>query len=204
MSRLIDLTGQRFGRLTVQKYDKCAYWLCACDCGNTVRVDGSHLRKGVTQSCGCLQKDLTHQRFAKHNMRSSRLYSCWTNMKNRCLNSNSTEFHNYGGRGIEVCQEWLDSFETFRDWALANGYADNLTIDRIDVNGNYEPSNCRWATAKEQANNTTKNHYITHNGISKSMMLWAEEFHIPYNKMRYLVYSGLSIDEILRTCGGIQ
>ena len=144
MPKLNDLTGQRFGRLTVLERTELK-WLCKCDCGNKKIVAGGHLVSGDTKSCGCLR--------IKHGMRNTRLYSIWHGMKERCYNTKHKFYKHYGGRGIKVCEEWKNDFQTFADWALSHGYADNLTIDRIDVNGNYEPSNCQWATNAEQQRN---------------------------------------------------
>lgn len=116
----------------------------------------------------------------KHNGCYTRLYSIRQNMKSRCYNRNHIEYANYGGRGITICEEWKNSFEAFRDWALSHGYADNLSIDRIDNDGNYTPENCRWATKKEQANNRKSNRLITYNGKTQNLKQWADESGIDY------------------------
>ena len=179
-----DLKGQKFGRLTVierakKENERHAVWLCICDCGNYVTVKSDNLKSGNSKSCGCLAKELTRQRSLKHGEFGSRLYNIWAHMKNRCNNPSDKRYKDYGGRGITFCKEWND-FESFRDWASANGYRDDLTIDRIDVNGNYEPSNCRWATIEEQANNKRNNLVYTLNGRTQTLAQWCEEYGMNY------------------------
>ena len=164
--RFIDLTGQRFGKLTVIKrsenkeYQNCrqthVQFLCQCDCGNKVVVTSNNLRTGHTQSCGCEKIQLVVNRSKKHGMTNTRLYGVWNTMRQRCLNPNNHKYKNYGGRGIKVCDEWLHDFMAFYDWSMDNGYKPGLTIDRINNDGNYEPNNCRWTTMKVQNNNRRK------------------------------------------------
>lgn len=187
--KTIDLTGQKFGRLTViaraqSNKDGQPRWMCQCDCGNTTISYGMHLKSGASKSCGCLTAEKSRERATKHGLSTTKLYPIWKGIKHRCYNPNNKRFMHYGAKGIRICTEWQGNFKVFYDWAMANGYKDGLTIERIDINGNYEPSNCRWATTKEQANNKSQNHFLTYNGKTQTMAQWAEETGIKYTTLR--------------------
>ncbi len=179
-----DLTGQRFGRLVVlsramkdELPDKNLYsqvfWKCQCDCGNVKFVSSGHLRDGHTKSCGCLHDENARTVGKTHGMTHTRLHAIWSNMVQRCTNPKNTKYKDYGARGIHVCSEWRD-FAVFCEWAYNNGYQQDLTIDRIDVDGNYCPENCRWATNFEQMRNMTVNHWITYKGETHILADWVK------------------------------
>lgn len=194
MGKFIDLTGKRFGKLTVLNRapdfgsgrDRETMWRCQCDCGKTTDVRGVSLRNGHTRSCGCLQPE---SHVILHGDCNSRLYSIWRAMRQRCKNPKSGVYASYGGRGITVCPEWDKSYETFRGWALANGYRDDLTIDRIDVNGNYCPENCRWADLPTQFNNKRDSIRLVYNGESRSIREWSEITGISATTIRTRIYT---------------
>lgn len=180
MGKFIDLTNRRFGRLVVIKdtglknRDRRHIWLCKCDCGQMVEVS-SHELGSRTNSCGCLKKETISNLNKSHGLSHSRLFNIWRLMKQRCTNLNCKAYKNYGGRGIVVCDSWFNSFSNFCEWAINNGYADNLTIDRFNNDGNYEPDNCRWVNMKTQNNNRRNNHRITYKGKTQTIQMWADE-----------------------------
>lgn len=181
-AQIKDLTGMRFGKLVAEKIvgkskSGSRKWLCKCDCGNETVVDQYHLSSGHTKSCGCINKELKYI----HGLSRSRIYKIYKGMKTRCYHKECPEYSNYGGRGIKICDEWLDEekgFLNFYNWSNKNGYSEQLTIDRIDVNGNYEPSNCRWVNRKVQMNNTRRNDFIEYNGEVHTLSEWAELYGI--------------------------
>lgn len=207
MSAIKDLTGQRFGRLTVVKRHipnvrGHVTWECVCDCGNTHLASTSCLTGNKTLSCGCLRREQAsriHKLVVpKHGGSKTRLYSIWRNMKSRCNCKTATKYNIYGGKGIKVCDEWV-AFEGFRNWALLNGYSENLSLDRIDGSGNYCPKNCRWVTAKEQANNTSQNRILEYNNKAQTMAQWAEEFQMPYKILSERLRRNWSLERAFTT-----
>lgn len=193
MGTIIDLTGERFGMLKVigqaDSRHGHAMWECKCDCGAKTIVQSGDLRSGRTKSCGCNR--------IVHGGRGSRLYRIWTGVKTRCFNPADHTYARYGARGITVCDEWRDSFEAFRDWALANGYRDDLTLDRKDNNGPYSPENCRWATTKAQENNRRNNRLITYNGKTQTLSQWAEEKGIHRGTIQWRLNHGWEVEKAL-------
>ncbi len=200
--KFIDLTGQKFGRLTVISRDLSrrdrTLWICKCDCGNHTIIEGYCLRTGHTVSCGCYQKEKVSLSNTTHGLRNSRIYKTWCNMKKRCYDTNNNRYYIYGARGIKVCDEWIHSFENFyKD--MGSTYKDELTLDRIDFNGNYCKENCRWATISEQENNKSNNHLITFNGETDTMMNMSKKYHLTYSTLKHRIQRGWNIKEALTT-----
>lgn len=178
MSRTIDLTGRVYGNLTVLKAldkrkNKNVVWLCKCICGEYAEVATGSLKSGNTKSCGCLAKLRLGNKMRTHGMSNTLIYKKWQKMRERCSNSRRKDYKHYGGRGISVCVEWQNGFVPFYNWAIANGHHDNLELDRKNNDGNYEPSNCRWATRSQQMMNTRQNNRITINGEIKTLKEWS-------------------------------
>lgn len=216
--KLVDMTGERFGRATIIKYagkDKhnLYLWECKCDCGTVFVTTGNALRTGRTKSCGCLQKEIASKTLRdynesprkftkghyKHGDNKTRLHSIWCGMRRRCRENNK----HYGARGISVCKEWEESYLSFKKWALENGYEETLSIDRIDNNGNYEPSNCRWVTQTEQCRNRRNTVYLTLDGIAKPLSQWCEEKSFDYKLAIGRYEKGFMPDEIFADVGSV-
>lgn len=208
-----DLTGQRFGRLVAvgvhPTETRKNYWVCQCDCGNMKIVRSDSLQCGAIRSCGCLKKEQDGKNLVLGNGRrkhtetgfkvgGTRLYSIWQGMKARCYNEHDAKYYRYGGRGITICDEWKDNFIAFHDWAIANGYQDDLTIDRIDNDGDYCPENCRWSTQKEQSNNRSTNIKIKIGNATKTLTEWCEIFELDIKKVhhRYKTNGFISVDDL--------
>lgn len=185
---LVDLTGKRFGRIFVvsrsENNGKKTMWNCLCDCGNKKKIYGKSLKDGLVVSCGCFHKEIIKTINKTHGDTGTKLHRAWQNMRARCYRKSSREYENYGGRGITVCEEWMESYENFKEWALSSGYDENLTLDREDVNGNYCPENCRWITNKEQQNNKRNNVLYEYNGQTKTLAQWSDEIGICYKTLQ--------------------
>lgn len=200
-----DIIGKKFGQLTVLSYDhkeqifiknnvKNGYkyfYLCLCKCGNKTLVSRYHLIYKHTQSCGCITNI--------HNLSNSRIFKIFQGMKQRCYNPNTYKYKIYGGRGISICDEWLNNFKSFYNWSIENGYRNNFSIDRIDVNGNYEPSNCRWVDNKAQSNNRRNNHLLTFKNETHSINEWAKILNVKRETLKTRLALGWSIERTLTT-----
>lgn len=207
MGKFIDLTGHKFGRLTVIKKNgkhifpsgsAAITWECVCDCGNIITTSTANLRSGHAKSCGCYKIDKFVNFNKKHGDSHERLYHIWQGIKARCMNPNDTSYADYGGRGITVCSEWLgeNGYDNFKTWSGKNGYKKNLSIDRIDVNGNYEPSNCRWATDMEQASNKRNSVLITYNEETKTASEWSRVYEINVSLILQRLKRGVSTERL--------
>lgn len=202
-------SGQKFGRLTIislhhisSKFDGKRkrvryYYLCKCECGKEKVILKDNLGR-LTNSCGCISKQLAKKRLLKHGLGNIRLYDIWKSMKQRCFYENSISYRNYGGRGITVCDEWKQDFISFYKWATSNGYQDNLTIDRINLDGDYEPSNCRFITMKEQGRNKRNNRVLEYKGESHCISEWAEKMKIKKTTLYKRLKNGWDVEKALK------
>lgn len=191
--------GDTFERLTVikelEKKHGNRRFLCKCVCGNEIQTGSSHLLRGNTKSCGCLRKEQRHK--ITHGKSNTPLYAVWNSMKGRCSNPTYHAYENYGARGIKVCDEWSNDFQKFYDWAIGNGYQKGMTIERNDVNGHYEPSNCSWIPKSKQSENRRTNHYLTYKGETKTMSQWARDLSLKRETIKDRLKSGWSVEDAL-------
>lgn len=205
MKKIKDHKGEVYGRLTVLYFIKReknkTYWKCKCECGNEIIIPITYLTTGDTQSCGCLRKEVTAKTSKKNSfVKNHRLYSIWIDMRRRCYNKNRKSYKYYYKKNICICEQWKNDFAEFQDWSLKNGYKDNLTIDRINNDGNYEPGNCRWVTTFEQNNNMSTNHKIFYKGKEyNSMSAFCRIFNIDYEIFRGRIRHGWDIEKALNT-----
>jgi hypothetical protein len=193
--KIKDIIGNKYGRLTVVSYAyskaRKVYYNCKCECGKEKVVRSDSLKDGTVKSCGCLNYEA---KSVKHNMTGTKLYHVWASMRDRCNNPNDAKYEYYGGKGITVNSNWDADFQSFYNWAIINGYKEGLTIDRRDVNGNYEPDNCRWITQQEQSNNTTRNRNITYNEKTQNITQWSKELGINRNTLNARLNNGWDIE----------
>lgn len=202
--RYAELSGKRFGKLLVlyrvnqtEDGDHAPLWKCQCDCGNTVKVKSGNLMNGKTNSCGCIRREKTSLLGRSRRIYSAtekRLHSIWIDMLRRCENPSNKDFHNYGARGITVFNEW-HTFEAFKVWSFENGYASGLSIDRINVDGGYSPSNCRWVTVMEQANNKRNTRFVNYNGEKISIANLAKKKNISYPTLLARIKAGWNVED---------
>lgn len=203
------LTGEKYGRLTVlseaEGRVQPSGWKrrrvnCICDCGKEKVVRAAHLGSGSTTSCGCYNIERLKERSITHGLRDHRLYKIWGSMKARCYNENAKNYHRYGGRKISICDEWRYDFKVFYDWSMANGYAEDLSIDRKENNGNYTPDNCRWVTMQVQCNNMSNNVMVTHQGTTDTLantLRRLDLFH-KYKKIAQRIYNGKTFKQSIK------
>lgn len=202
-----DITGQKFNLLTAIKRvenDKLgnARWLFACECGNEKVMNGSAVSNGHTKSCGCSLKKANTKKNLKHGHnrvgKRNKIYGVWHGMKSRCYNPNNKRYLGYGGRGILICDEWLNAYEAFYNWAINNGYSDGLTIDRIDNDKGYSPDNCRWATDSEQNRNRRNTVIVEIDGEHKTLVSCVSEYGIKYHTLWERYKRGYRGNELVR------
>ena len=208
MKRVEVKEGERYGRLTIirevepagSSHKRVRRFLCRCDCGNEIICRLPNLKSGTTKSCGCYRKFVSSNRRDCHHLKNTRIYRIWCGMKRRCYNKHNEHFDRYGGRGIIVCDEWKTDFMNFYDWAMSNGYDDKLSIDRINNEGNYEPSNCRWENQKQQIVNSTATIKCSLGGNIVSLSDIADILGVSFKRIRRIVYmlnNGYDMNEIL-------
>jgi hypothetical protein len=206
--KIKTLVGQKFGKLYVKEFwgteNARSLWLCVCECGKEKVLSSKNLLTNKVQSCGCLKNKGYEHGDSIKNGHKERLYKVYKGMVNRCYYPNVPQYKNYGARGISVCDEWLNSYEAFKKWALENGYDENApkyqcTLDRIDGNKNYCPENCRWVSMKEQLNNTSQNVWITANGLTLNIQQWADKLGVLHSTLQTRKRMGWSDEKIVNT-----
>lgn len=192
---LDSLIGKKFNMLTIvsykKKYNNKNYFVCKCDCGNISEIRANHILNDNQYSCGCIRT-----KYENRNVGEA-IYDTWNRMMHRCYDIKHHKYARYGARGISVCDEWKNNYDSFYKWSINNGFQLGLSIDRINNNGNYEPSNCRWATRKQQMNNTSRNKYLTYNNETHTLAEWSDILNIKYNTICSRLHRGKSVTEVL-------
>ena len=211
MANTEEYIGKKFGRLTIvefshkkQRYSSCGkknghdfYYKCKCDCGNETISRIADLKNGKASSCGCYRVERTkeiNKKYETAEFWNTRLYRIYAGIKSRCFNIRNPRYIDYGARGITICDEWKNDFMSFYDWSMKNGYKDYLTIDRIDVNGNYEPSNCRWCTVSDQSNNKRNNHFVVYNGVEMTVKQLSDLCGMKYDTLLCRLLRGWDVE----------
>lgn len=193
--------GDIYGKLKVleevEKGKSGRRFTCECECGNKVTLYSSAFLNGNTKSCGCLRRKLTIEKSTSHGLSKTPLHRVWNSMKQRCNNPNDKAYKNYGARGIKVCEEWKKDFLTFHKWAIESGYQQGLTLERIEVNGNYCPENCKWIPQSEQSPNRRSNNYLTFNGETKTLSQWSRDLSINRGTLRDRLKNGWTVEDAL-------
>ncbi|MBG9504002.1 hypothetical protein ABE47_31500 [Bacillus thuringiensis] len=206
MTKTVNLTGKRFGRLTAVRRDtssnKTFLWVCQCDCGKEKIVRSYDLRDEKVKSCGCLHAEKVKTNTRTHGKSNTLIYKIWCSMKARCYRKTCKDFHDYGGRGIIMCDYWRNNFMSFYEWSMTNGYEEGLSIDRINNDGIYEPLNCRWVTQAKQARNKSNNRFITVDRITKTLADWCKFYKVHISTAHSRLKKGKTSKEIFikNTC----
>lgn len=191
---LNSLIGKKFNMLTIISHKKKGkynvnYFVCKCDCGNTTEIRVSHIFHDNQKSCGCISRKY------ENSVVGDAIYDTWNRMMHRCYDINHHKYPRYGARGVIICNEWKNNYDNFYNWAINNGFELGLSIDRINNDGNYEPSNCRWATRKQQMNNTSRNRYITYNNETHTLAEWCDILGIKYGTASSRLHRGKTIEQ---------
>lgn len=193
---LNSLIGKKFNMLTIISHKKKGknnnnYFVCKCDCGKTTEIRASHILNDNQLSCGCIRIKYEDSKIG------TKLYDTWNRMMHRCYDVKNHKYPRYGARGIKICDEWKNNYDNFYKWSIENGFQLGLSIDRINNNGNYEPSNCRWATRKQQMNNTSRNSYLTFNNQTHTLAEWSDLLGIKYGTICSRIHRRKSVSEVL-------
>lgn len=204
MAKFLDITGDKYGKLVVLEYgykkDKKNYWKCVCECGKETTVSINSLRTGNSKSCGCLQKEIAkkYRHSTTHGKFGTRIYQTWSAMKSRCYNSKVDSYKRYGARGITVCEDWKNDFTKFYEWAMNNGYEDDLTIERLNANGNYSPNNCTFIPGNQQSNNRRCSIFVKIGNETRNITGWEKATGIGRMTLYRRYHKGLRGEDLIK------